>query len=139
MIMMLTTTIHTKGVCRRGAKESKDAHGKHAPTTKVEITQDRSRYNNNNKVTTICDSILREQEMACLGLFVPGLLLLHQYKNPVNINKFLVRTTSSSSPELFASIVGKYERNTIKHTAPTKQTCNNQKLTTQPRANILRT
>jgi hypothetical protein len=50
--------------------------------------------------------------MACLGLFVPGILQLHQYKNPININKILIRTTSSS-PELFASIAGKYKRNTI--------------------------
>jgi Zn-dependent M28 family amino/carboxypeptidase len=36
--------------------------------------------------------------MACLSLFVPGLLQLHQYKNPNNKNKILARTTSPSSP-----------------------------------------
>ena len=53
--------------------------------------------------------------MACLGLFVPGLLQLYQYKNPVNINKILVRTTCSSSPKLFASIAGKKKEHNQSH------------------------
>jgi hypothetical protein len=72
----------------------------------------------------MCDSTIRDQEMACLGLFVPGLLQLHQYKNPNNISKILVRTSPSSSPKLFASIAEKYKTNTINHIAPIKTTSN---------------
>jgi hypothetical protein len=65
--------------------------------------------------------------MACLGLFVPGILQLHQYKNPININKILIRTISSS-PELFAIYRRKIEKEHNQHIVPTKQhtTSNNQ-------------
>jgi hypothetical protein len=71
----------------------------------------------------------RDQKMACLGwLICPWTSSTPSNKNSNNKSKILVRTTSSSSSELFASIAGKYIKEHNQHIVPTKQhsTINNQ-------------